>query len=365
MNVKEAERTQRYHHIDLMKFWGIWFVLMYHATTYDFNWMENPNPLCGVRYFLRTVLSTCVPLFFFANGYLLLNKPFELKKHIGKTVRMTVLTVIWGIIGLLAIMPIENRYFSIGDFIANLVRFEPLGWINSLWFMGTLVMIYAMFPLIKHVYDTKRSLFDYFTAMAAGFTFVYTFVQHAATIAADLTGMESIATFVSIVNQFNPFRGIYGYAFVYFCIGGMMREREEALLRLKHRKKLAALGLGLSCTLLYALGMFFSKRNGSVWDVVWNGYNTVFTLVGVMCIYSLCLNYRGNLSAVRRISNNTLGIYFIHMILLRLTEGYIEWIPYACTCTGNAVYALLVVALCSVITQGIRRIPVLRGLVKL
>ena len=363
--MKEIAQSQRYHHIDLMKVLGIWFVVIYHSTLYDYNWLERPVLLYYIRYYLRTILSTCVPLFFFANGYLLLNKPFELNKHIKKTVWMMALTVIWGSIGLLAIMPIENHFFSVGQFVENLVMFRPIGWINFLWFMGALVTIYALFPLIKHAYDTKKSLFNYFVLMVTGFTFVYVFVKYAAIIAAYLTDIESFSTFVCIVDQFNPFRGTWGYAFVYFCIGGMMRGKEDVLRRLKHRRKLATLALGLNCSLLFALGIFFSIMNDSQWDVVWDGYDTVFTLVNVICIFCLCLDYKGNLRFIETVSDNTLGVYFIHKILIHLTIKYVVRIPSACTWIGNIVYALLVVAVCVVITQRIKRIPVLNALVRL
>lgn len=363
--MKKTVSGQRYHHIDLMEALGIWFVVSYHSTLYECNWMEETKLLYYARYYLQAILSTCVPLFFFANGYLLLNKPFELNKHIKRTIRIMVLTVIWGCIDLLLIMPIEHNFFSFGEFVENLVGFTPKGWINYLWFMGTMVTIYALFPLIKHVYDTKRSLFNYFVLMTMSFTFVYVFVKYAAIIIGYLTDSWSLSTFVCIVDQFSPFQGIYGFAFVYFCIGGMIKEKEEALLRLKYRKRLAALALALNWTLLFALGILFSTANGELWDTVWNGYDTAFTLMNTICIYCLCLDYKGNIRIIRTISTSTLGVYFIHMIFIHLTIEDVLEIPIACTWIGNAVYALLIVAVCVAITQGIKKIPVLNALVKL
>lgn len=76
--------TDRWNYIDLMEFIGIFFVLIYHSTTYSCSWIEDGTALSFLRYYLRTILSTCVPLFFFVNGYLLFNRSFNLKKHIIK-----------------------------------------------------------------------------------------------------------------------------------------------------------------------------------------------------------------------------------------------------------------------------------------
>lgn len=359
-----AVQSHRYHHLDMLKCLGIWFVVIYHSVTSDYNWMNTPDAVHYLRYYLQTVVSTCVPLFFFVNGYLLLNRPLDLKKHIAKSLLLMALTVMWGIIGLLAMMPIEKQHVSFGDLLISLSRFEPIGWINHLWFMGTLIGVYVQFPLLKYAYDTEKRLFHYFVAAASVFTFGYVFAAYAAAIAGHDMGMQSISACAELMNQFSPFRGIKGYAFVYFCIGGMMPEWEESILRFRHRKLIAALGLLLSCASLFALGICFSGMYGSLWDVVWNGYSTVCTLVSVLCLYALCLGYSGKSRMIGMISRSTLGIYFMHMILIRLTREYAVSIPFFRTYMGNAVYALMLIMACLAIVQGIRRIPILRVLVK-
>ena len=74
-------QTERYHAIDIIKVLGLLFVILYHSATYQYDWLEDGQALFYFRYYFRTILSTCVPLFFFANGYLLLNKQFDLRKH--------------------------------------------------------------------------------------------------------------------------------------------------------------------------------------------------------------------------------------------------------------------------------------------
>ena len=99
--------------VDIMECIGLLFVVMYHATTYNFNWLNNNSVLYFSRYFFNTIMATCVPIFFFVNGYLLFGKKLDLKKHIKKTIKFIILTIIWSTIGFMIIMVIEKHSFSI------------------------------------------------------------------------------------------------------------------------------------------------------------------------------------------------------------------------------------------------------------
>lgn len=162
MTKRTDENLNRWHFIDAIETLSIIFVVLYHSTTYQYNWIENKGFILYFRYYLRTILSTGVPLFFMANGYLLFNRPFELKKHILKMIKIIILTTIWGGIGLLTIMQIEKQYFTVKEFFSNLFAWSPIGWINHMWYMGALVCIYVFFPILKYVFDNQKRIFYYF-----------------------------------------------------------------------------------------------------------------------------------------------------------------------------------------------------------
>ena len=78
----EKIKKSRIEYIDLLEASAILFVVLYHTRDYTYNFLEGEKGLLlYVPYFFRAVLSTCVPLFFFANGFLLLNKKFDLKNR--------------------------------------------------------------------------------------------------------------------------------------------------------------------------------------------------------------------------------------------------------------------------------------------
>lgn len=219
--------------------------------------------------------------------------------------------------------------------------------------------------MIKSVYDNQKKIFYFFTIAAAVFTFGNTLLAYGGSLFIDLFFNETIISRRNIFNMFNPFRGIYGYSFVYFCVGGIAREKENIIINAKHRIGISFSCILVSCLLLFGLGVFFSNTKGKLWDVVWNGYDTIFTFINVICIYALCLGYNGKLPIIKIISCNTLGIYFIHNIIIRLTKEYVIQIPGVHTVVGNIAYACVVIILCLSITLIIKKIPVLKHLVKL
>lgn len=361
----EKIKKSRIEYIDLLEASAILFVVLYHTRDYTYNFLEGEKGLLlYVPYFFRAVLSTCVPLFFFANGFLLLNKKFDLKKHIIKSIRLVVLTFIWGGIDILIIMCIKDDPLTVKEFFKALWSWK-LGWINYLWYMGALICIYVFFPLIKVVYDNNRKVFYYFVIITAIFTFGNKALNLAGSIAAYIwNGRTDILTF-NWFNIFNPYRNIYGYAFVYFCVGGCCNDALKIIQ--KYRKKIniaASIILIVSTLILCLIGVAISKIIGEVWDVTWNGYDTIFTFINVVSIFVLTTNYQGHCRKIKNIisliSCNTLGIYFVHEVYKHCLRTYMgEDFMFT---GGDVIMGVLVLVLSLFTTILIKKIPLLKHL---
>lgn len=78
--------TRRFAYIDLIEALAISFVIIYHVGMYPKNILSDSSLLAYFNYWLTGLLSVCVPVFFFANGFLLFGKPFNLERHIKKIV---------------------------------------------------------------------------------------------------------------------------------------------------------------------------------------------------------------------------------------------------------------------------------------
>jgi len=366
LNNLQTDKQTRLYFVDLLESLAIFLVLSYHGTNYSFYFLQDSNNVpFFFRYFFRTILSCCVPLFFFANGFLLLNRQFNLKKHILKIIRFVILTGVWGILDLFFLMFIRKEFLSVKDFLIGVWTWKQ-GWINHLWYMQALVVIYFLFPLIKIVYDNRRDIFAFFTVSAAIFTFGNVAINILASIAAHLVLGKSTVYSLNWFNGFNPFRGIHGYSIVYFCIGGIAYDIIDKIKFLK-KEWICIATILVSMFGLFVVGVSLSHITGQYWDVVWNGYDTVFTFVNVVCIFSLCLHYKEKENLLREIifiiSSNTLGIYFVHVLFIQLLRPFIKEITILSNIPGNILYTVIILFVSLGTVLVLKKIPLLQRLV--
>lgn len=351
--------------IDLLECIAILLVLVYHSTLYSYDIIYNPSLRHYVRYLFRTLLSPGVPLFFFANGFLLFNKKLNLKKHILKIIHLIMLCGIWGVVRILLLMPIENEFLSPKE-IVNALWTWKFGWINSLWFLGALVCIYVIFPVLKVVYDNNRRVFYYFITMCTIFTFGNVLLNEIGTVFLTLV-LNKTTTLqgFNFFNMFNPFWGIYGYAFVYFCAGGCFGNIKDKIQHIESWKRnvITIFVMLICCLGLWGMGICYSRVSSQMWDVVWSGYDTLFTFGNVICIFVLCLNLKKDNKIIHIISCNTLGIYFIHELIIHLTRKRIEQYDILCNVPFNILYAIIILVISLLIALMMKKIPLIRRLV--
>lgn len=126
-------------------------------------------------------------------------------------------------ITLLFLKPIECDFSSVQETVVYFWTWVQ-EWFIHLWYMGALVCIYILFPLLKVVFDNSRKVFIYFTVVCAILTFGNELINHFITILLNTAGLYEGIIDVNWFNDFNPFRNIFGYAFVYFCVGGLAHD---------------------------------------------------------------------------------------------------------------------------------------------
>lgn len=160
-------------------------------------------------------------------------------------------------------------------------------------------------------------------------------------------------------NVFNPMSGAWDYAYVYFCIGGYMYLHRDNVSggNVEKMKDIAVIGIIVSCAIRFVLGLSYSKLIGERWDIVWNGYGSIFTLITVLCVYILFVNLKGDYRIIRLISQNTLGIYFIHEIIVALTINKLINVLEFKNIFANIIYALFLLFTSLCIALIIKKIP--------
>lgn len=230
---------RRFIHIDYLETLAIFFVLLYHCGTVSRDFISTPSASAYFNYFWGCLLSTCVCIFFFVNGYLLFSKRFDLRKHIYKTLRLIAIAVAWGFIKMFALMPIRNEYFSFFEIVRAVYK-QKIGWINSLWFLGALVCIYFFFPLLKVAYDNYPKVFIYFIILSFILTFCSTFLNEILTILFSTSHHKGIPYRENFFNMFNALRGFRAYTLVYFCLGGLFFRYEPIIKSFDKKREMSS-----------------------------------------------------------------------------------------------------------------------------
>lgn len=168
--------------------------------------------------------------------------------------------------------------------------------------------------------------------------------------------------------RFYPFSGMEmrGFAIVYFCIGGLVLDLEEKIqvLSVKRRVVLPLVLIIISSFILFLIGIFESKYiSGDIWDVVYTGYDSICTFIDVLCIFVLSLNYKRDNAFIRVLSCNTLGVYFMHGIILYLLKPLISQLSLMHNIPCNLMYAFLIMVFCMGLSFMLKKIPFLKKLV--
>lgn len=278
---------------DTIKAIAIFLVVFYHVGKLNVDFLTSPDPEVYLHYFLYGFSSIGVPLFFMVNGALLLNKEkYELKKHIIKTITILVLLLVWGSITLLFFRRLYKEPFTLAQFIQDLLQLKT-GRIDYLWFLKALIYLYILFPFVKALYDHNRHLAFYMMLVVFVFTFSH----------------------IPYIDWINPFDSYYSYALVYFMLGAFLANHAgDERIKVIH---VHALFL-TSALALFFWGIYQTIQTHKIYDVVWQGYDMVFTLAMAAAVFVWCKRTTVNnslVSCLRKIGAYTLGIYFVHFLL--------------------------------------------------
>ena len=358
-----TKNASRFNEIDLIETIAIFFVIFYHCTTYTFDFMNTGSFGNYILYFSRTILATCVPIFFFVNGFLLLNKPLDFKKHIKKCINIFVIIFIWALILMPLYLLINGENITLNAIIVPILNMSVDYDMNLFWYLGALLCIYILFPLLKICFDANKKAFIFFTVVCGMLTLGFDLLNEIFLVAGNFTHTLENGLELPITTMFNPFRGSYGYSFVYFCTGGLIYGLKDKILTIPVHKRnlISILGIVLCCTCLFVMGVLHSKYvHNKLWDIVWNGYDTIFTFLNVLFIYTLCLNYKNDYKLIKSISLNTMGIYLLHSLFINLFTQYIT--DNMKNIVFNTFFSMVVLMISLMLSIALKKIPLIKKL---
>lgn len=355
----------KYDYFDFLKAIAIFLVVISHFNNLGFDLINDNGLNTHINYIFRSIFAVSVPIFLFINGALLLNKSnLDLKGHIIKTLKILGILIIWGFITLVSLLFIRNESWSIIEIIKGVMQIKQ-GWINHLWFLEALIIIYLFFPLIYNSYKNHLSSFYFFLAVVMLFTFGNTLIGNIVNVGSYfIEDFKHVNYAINYFKGLNPFNGTYGYTFGYFMLGGVLFYHREYLNK-KVIRILSFIIIPVSMYLLYIYGYMISIKEGETWNSVWFGKDFLFTLLSVFAIFVLSLKYKhigfwGK--AIKTIGENSLGIYLIHIIIGEILFPHFVKLSLSSNIVINLVFVLVVLLLSLFIALGLKKIPYLKHL---
>jgi len=364
-------QKRRYGYLDILKIVAMMCVCLYHYPWIRHTAYVRPFPadVLLLRYF-RVFDVVCVPLFMMVNGALVLNRPFNLKKHAVRCASLFAGVYVWYIVT----MVLGHAWRSGFGYVAEnwrgilmsaqyLYEFDGIG-TSHLWFVHMMVAVYLLVPMIRAAFDSadaeiQKGLLFFLGAMGI-FAFALQDISH---VRAAIPVLRSID--LTGLNTVNPFGGMYGAMIVYFVLGGLLHRAHDRMLRVPAWVCAAMVFIG--SLVLFAEWYLVTIRTEAMYDIVYGGYSclptlmmTAGVLMGIAKLEDRLHLSEGRLGGViRLIGRNTLAVYYLHWIM-GLTVLQLVSVPGSFPV--NLIKAAVMVLVCSLLGEGIRRIPVLRRL---
>ncbi|MBP3831478.1 MAG: acyltransferase [Clostridia bacterium] len=322
----EMNNKKRYDNIDLLKFIAIFMVITLHVPLYFTDFIKTQNIENFIQFSFR-LISEGVLIFIFVNGFLIINKPFDLKKHIKKVIKVFFIMIFWGIINVIVFSLIRNETLSINKIIKETLnlKFTHL-YSGHLWFLQNLISLYIFFPIIKIVHDSNKKVYNYLAITMIFFSVGINFLNSICQLICKLSNIENLSAM--ILNNFNKINPYINNMFLcYFIIGGIVFEKKNIFENKKNVFYAVMLGL-ISWIIAIAFGYTMSKLNNKTYTENFN-YNQIYliiTIIGLYALSTLYINKNNNLlnRFITSVGKNTMGIYLIHCIILEILKKYIN-----------------------------------------
>ena len=306
----------RYKYIDLIKLIAIMCVIVLHSINLKINFIDNNNVKQYIQFLVR-ILIEGVPIFVCINGFLIINKKFDLKKHLSKTLKIFIILLIWCIIDIITIKLLRNENINIKNIIENVMLTDISNtYTGTLWFLQNLIMLYLVFPVLKVLHDENKKIYNYLFIIVGIFTVGLKFVNSILIIVQDMSNIKIAIYFSTFFSKYNPIQN--GSFLFFFMLGGYIFEKKEILEIKKNRIYCVLIGI-ISIGLAFLLGVITSKVSKHMVSDSFN-YCTIFT--GPIIILMFTIFYKWNEKdkiynkLIMDIGKNSLGIYLVHKIVI-------------------------------------------------
>lgn len=331
---------QRIGWLDLIKILACVMVVLLHSVNIG---LDKTSYTSGLWiYYLGTY---AIPLFFMVNGYLMIGKENtgDLRYLSKKIFKIVSIIVFWNI-------PIYFLKVCLNKNVKN-IFLELFGCLFQkgiffhFWFLGALILLYCLLPLIDYIYKHKsydkivgviviiNILID-FVFILMNFKYEYIFREH-------------------IIQTFRLWQWI-----LYYMLGGYIKHKTEKLENINLKKLIFITIICIAITVI-AECIFSKALYGNMYAESF--YSNLLVVLGSILIFVLLSRINISNSIITKISNFTMGIYIVHVLVLNVITKLITF--------NNNYFCLikmcLVFMLSLLISFLLSKIPVIKEFIKL
>ena len=364
---------KRLYSLDLLKTVAVICICALHFPWCgDIEFYPHMTALGFIRRFFFGVNAFAMPLFVVVNGALLLNRPFDAKKHLKNTVMLFVQYIFWRAVSILTIAAYNGFDFASVNLttwvnVLLLLNDFPAVNVNHLWFIPMLISIYVWFPILKAAFDRmdadKNGIWLFFPFMGVIAVFAFLF-EDIALISPVVPLLD--AAKIGGWQLFLPLSGTrYSSMLFYFLMGGLIVKYKDKLDTVS--SGVCVVGAAVGVVLLYLEWRLNSSYSGETYDNIFLSCDNLPCLLLTVCVFVLGLRCEGFLrkrsglcSLLKTVGSNTMSVYYFHWILIstvfevfHVTDGLFF----------NLLKASALTAVSVLISLVFKKIPVLRRLV--
>lgn len=337
----------------------------------DMEFSPDMEFLPGLKRFLFAFNCCAVPLFMAVNGALMLNRPFDGKKHLKNTLVLFGQYVFWRAVTIILIglyKGLDLSAYNLTTWVNVLVFLQdfPAVNVNHLWFMPMLICIYIWLPalhsLFRHL-DDRGGI--WLIAPLMGILLIFCFLFE------DLMLIQPVVPFFDAAKLggwqlFLPLSGTrYCSMLFYFLMGGLLVKYSEKVLRVPVGACICSVIAAL--VLLYLEWRLNSSYSGETYDNVFLSYDNLPCVLLTASVFILALRCEDKLSGdnvpgriLKAVGSNTMSVYYLHWIL---AATVFEYLHVADGLLFNLIKAVLLTGICTLLSMLLKKIPVLRKLV--
>lgn len=285
------KKTREYA-FDILRVISMIMVIIIHiANVYcrSFGMISTKSYLISLIF--NTICRVSVPIFFMISGTLLLDRSFNKEKYFKRVIKYAILIVVWDIIYLVW------EYLFLGVTYDKLYMLIIDPYRAHLWFLYTILVLYAVQPLLKLIMDKSNNV-----------------------VKIILLTLWIILSLASMINPYvAKFFTIFSYI-GYFIIGKYLYDFIKKIDLRKYNVSFILIMIicfSISIWMNYSL----SIRLNQFYNLFF-AYRTPFIMISSFALYTLIIsNYRKDSlnKFITGLADLSLGVYLIHGIFLDVT----------------------------------------------